>query len=667
MHGETFGPYRLLGPLGRGGMGEVFRAWDTGHERVVALKLLAPHLAADDGYRARFQREARLSARLRGPHVVPIHRYGEIDGRLFLDMRLVEGEDLASRLARWGPLPVPTALSVVAQVAEALDAAHADGLVHRDVKPSNVLLTGAPADPFVYLVDFGIARSSRDGGGITQTGTAIGSYEYMAPERFVTGQDVDPRVDVYALACVLYECLTGTRAFPSTGLPAAYHAHLHTEPPPLWARRSDVPPALDGVLRRALARDPARRTPTAGGFAAEARQAVSAPAAGPAAASASQPVPRPVPRPTTSGPVPTSWSVPVATPAAGAPVSEPETRQVAPPTPTPVPAPAFRSATPLLQPAPRMPAAPSPAPASPSPAPASAPAAPARAPLSPAAPSPAPVAGRPGPSSAGPAQPPSRPAPWAALLARRARGGRADPAPQHAPAPQYAGPPGYAAAPRSATAPPRYAAAPRSATAPPRYAAPPPYRPPGPAAGPPAGPAPARAPSRVRPVLAALLAGLFVALVAAVDRADGQYPLGIAVGFGLTALAGEVLLGLTLGVRDALDRAGGLLWVLGAVAVGTLVLAEQGAGSSLAGPAAFAVAQGADLVVWRLVRPGLGWRAALAASNLVGAVAYTTVQVAAGATGEMGGVFLATAVTTALTWAAAEVLRPVVPRRWRRR
>jgi hypothetical protein len=164
-----------------------------------------------------------------------------------------------------------------------------------------------------------------------------------------------------------------------------------------------------------------------------------------------------------------------------------------------------------------------------------------------------------------------------------------------------------------------------------------------------------------------VLAAGFVALVATMDRADADHPLGIAVGFGLTALASEVLLGLALGVRDGLDRAGGLPWVLGALAVGTLLLTvAEGPGGSLAGPAAFAGAQVADLVVWRLVRPGLGWRAALVASNLVGAVAYTTVHVAAGATGEMGGVVLATAATTGATWVVAEVLRPLLPRRWRR-
>ncbi len=577
MQGETFGPYRLLGPLGRGGMGEVHRAWDTEHERVVALKLLAPHLAADDGYRARFQREARLTARLRGPHVVPIHRYGEIDGRLFLDMRLVEGEDLASRLARWGPLPVPTALSVVGQLAEALDAAHADGLVHRDVKPSNVLLTGRPDDPFVYLVDFGIARSSQDGVAITQTGTAIGSYEYMAPERFVTGHDVDPRVDVYALACVLYECLTGMRAFPCTGLPAAYHAHLHTEPAPLWVRRTDVPPALDGVLRRGLAKDPARRTPTAGQLVAEAHRAVAPPSTTllPRPGQTSVPLPQ---APARAAPVP---ALPVPAPVRPSPV---------PPSPVP---PSPRSPTPLLQPAPRVSAPPAPQ---------------AR---------PAPAAVR---------QPVARPAPAAAR--------QQVPVP-HRPAPFPA------AVPDGAWRAP-YGPPPGPAPAPP---------------GPPAGR------NRRRPVLAVLLAGVFVALVASMAGADARYPVGVAVGFGLTALAGEVLLGLALGVRDGLDRAGGLAWVLGALAVGTLVLAEQEAGVM---PAAFVGAVVADTVVWHLVRPGLGWRAALVASNLVGAVACTTVQVAAGATGEMGGVFLATAATTVVTWVAAEVLRPLLPRRWRR-
>ena len=157
---ERFGPYELLRVVGRGGMGEVFEARDTEHDRVVALKRLAAEAAGDDEYQRRFRREARLVARLRSPHVIPIHRYGEIDGQLFLDMRLVGGADLEQVLQTEGRLAPARAVAIVEQVASALDAAHHAGLVHRDVKPSNVLIDdGVGAHDFVYLVDFGITRS----------------------------------------------------------------------------------------------------------------------------------------------------------------------------------------------------------------------------------------------------------------------------------------------------------------------------------------------------------------------------------------------------------------------------------------------------------------------------------------------------------------------------
>jgi len=274
---EQFGDYRLEAMLGRGGMGEVYRAYDTRHDRVVALKVLSTELAADRSYRERFRREAHLCARLNEPHIVPIHRYGEIDGRLFLDMRLVPGRDLAQVLEAEGTLPPQRAVSIVGQVARALDAAHADGLVHRDVKPSNIRLTEED-DDFAYLLDFGIARSltDADGPALTMTGAALGSVDYMAPERFLE-QPLDERVDVYSLACVLYECLTGRRPFTGDGLAAMMYAHLRVDAPAPSTVQRAVPRALDDVVRKGLAKEPDERYATAGALASAARKAVSAP------------------------------------------------------------------------------------------------------------------------------------------------------------------------------------------------------------------------------------------------------------------------------------------------------------------------------------------------------------------------------------------------------
>jgi serine/threonine protein kinase len=274
---EQFGDYRLEAMLGRGGMGEVYRAYDTRHDRVVALKVLSSELAADRSYRERFRREAHLCARLNEPHIVPIHRYGEIDGRLFLDMRLVPGRDLAQVLEAEGTLPPQRAVSIVGQVARALDAAHADGLVHRDVKPSNIRLTEED-DDFAYLLDFGIARSltDADGPALTMTGAALGSVDYMAPERFLE-QPLDERVDVYSLACVLYECLTGRRPFVGDGLATLMYAHLRVDAPAPSTVQRAVPRSLDDVVKKGLAKDPDERYATAGALASAARKAMNAP------------------------------------------------------------------------------------------------------------------------------------------------------------------------------------------------------------------------------------------------------------------------------------------------------------------------------------------------------------------------------------------------------
>lgn len=248
---QEFGPYQLLDLLGRGGMGEVYRAFDSSTNRVVALKLLPAHLASDEQFRQRFLREAQIAAGLNEAHVVPIHRYGEIDGRLYVDMRLIEGQDLSAVLEH-GPLHPERALYILDQVAAALDAAHRAGLVHRDVKPSNILLTDRD---FAYLIDFGIARAIDDTG-LTGTGQAIGSFGYMAPERFETGP-TDSRADVYALTCVLYECLTGLKVF-GTGSAAQLLASHMSAPPP---RPSAVglPASLDDVVATGMAKDPAMR------------------------------------------------------------------------------------------------------------------------------------------------------------------------------------------------------------------------------------------------------------------------------------------------------------------------------------------------------------------------------------------------------------------------
>jgi serine/threonine protein kinase, bacterial len=262
--GTELGPYRLGPVLGKGGMGEVYRAWDTRRGRWVALKLLSPRYGADPAYRRRFRREAEAAADLREPHVVPVHDFGEIDGQLFLDMRLIDGTDLGTVLVE-GPLAPPRAIDLITQVAAALDAAHAAGLVHRDVKPSNVLV--GPGD-FAHLADFGIARST---GSETAEGSVIGTMAYMAPER-LRAEPADARSDVYSLACLLHECLTGSPPFVADDPSALVDAHLRLPPPALTD--DTIPPALRRVIARGMAKEPGDRPAGAGVFAAEARAAL---------------------------------------------------------------------------------------------------------------------------------------------------------------------------------------------------------------------------------------------------------------------------------------------------------------------------------------------------------------------------------------------------------
>ncbi|ARG71753.1 serine/threonine protein kinase [Mycobacterium kansasii] len=269
--GTSFGRYRLVELLGRGGMGEVWRAYDTVTDRVVAVKILPAEISDDQVFQQRFRREAHAAARLSNPHLIPIHTYGEINGRLFVDMRLIEGRDLQSVLSR-GPLPPMRAVRIIEQVAKALHAAHRDGLLHRDVKPSNILLD---ADDFAYLIDFGIARAAGELG-LTTVGDVIGTCHYMAPERLSMGQ-VDARSDIYSLACVLYECLTAQPPFPGD-IEEQITSHLETPPPRPSSINPGLPVKLDMVIAKGMAKNPRDRYETAVELARAAHDALTTPA-----------------------------------------------------------------------------------------------------------------------------------------------------------------------------------------------------------------------------------------------------------------------------------------------------------------------------------------------------------------------------------------------------
>jgi predicted Ser/Thr protein kinase len=271
VEGTPFGRYQLIELLGRGGMGEVWRAHDTEIDRVVALKMLLPHFAQDPEFVTRFRREARAAARLDDPHVVPIHEVGEIDGRLYVTMRLINGVDLHTVLND-GPLDARRAVYVVEQIASALHSAHQAGLVHRDVKPSNILLA---QNDFAYLIDFGIARATGETG-LTSVGSTLGTWSYMAPERFGDGE-IGPSCDVYALACVLYECLTGELPFPGTTLEQIAVGHMVMPPPKPSEDRDTVPTALDDVIATGLAKLPTDRYQSTVAMAAAARNAITDP------------------------------------------------------------------------------------------------------------------------------------------------------------------------------------------------------------------------------------------------------------------------------------------------------------------------------------------------------------------------------------------------------
>jgi YVTN family beta-propeller protein len=262
--------YRIEALLGRGGMGVVYRAYDSRLKRNVALKLVAPELSGDERFRARFLSETELAASLEHPNVVPIHDAGEVEGQLYLAMRYVEGSDLKTRLHEEGMLAPPRALAICAQIAAALDAAHERGLVHRDVKPSNVLLD---ADEHVYLADFGLTRRLAEPDIPAGPGLSLGTPAYVSPEQ-IEGGEVDGRADLYSLGCLLYECLTRAAPFPRDSELAVLWAHLQEQPPKPSERNPELPEALDPVIARALAKNPHDRYAGSAELVAAAREAL---------------------------------------------------------------------------------------------------------------------------------------------------------------------------------------------------------------------------------------------------------------------------------------------------------------------------------------------------------------------------------------------------------
>jgi serine/threonine protein kinase len=275
MQDKPFGRYILRDLLGQGGMGQVYRAFDTATRREVALKLL-PEQAADDlANRRRFEREAYAAASLNEPHIVPIFDFGAVDSRLYLAMQLVDGTDIGTLLTRNGPFSPEMSVSVIEQIASALDTAHAANVIHRDVKPSNILLTRRN---FAYLIDFGIARAI-DSSTLTGTGRTVGTLAYMAPERLTSGR-LDAASDIYSLACVLHECLTGSRPFPGNSLEQQVSGHLKSPPPRPSVVRPGIPQAFDAVVARGMAKNPVERFDTAGELGEAARAALSSASAG---------------------------------------------------------------------------------------------------------------------------------------------------------------------------------------------------------------------------------------------------------------------------------------------------------------------------------------------------------------------------------------------------
>lgn len=272
--GDQFAGYRIERRLGRGGMGILYLALEPGLQRQVALKLIAPEAASDDVFARRFAEESRIAASIEHPNVVPIYAAGDEGGVPWIAMRYVAGSDLNRRIAREGRLEPAEAVALIAQIGNGLDAIHAAGLIHRDVKPANVLLSGEEASAHAYITDFGVARNVATESGLTQTGRFVGTLDYVAPEQ-ISGEPIDARVDVYALGCLLFKLLTGEVPFPREGEAARLYAHLNDPPPAPSLYAPATPMALDDVVVRAMSKPPGDRYPSAGDLGRAAQAALS--------------------------------------------------------------------------------------------------------------------------------------------------------------------------------------------------------------------------------------------------------------------------------------------------------------------------------------------------------------------------------------------------------
>ncbi len=273
--GDQVAGYVIDSYVARGGMAVVYRARDTGLGRFVALKLIAPELAENEKFRMRFIRESEMAAAIDHPNILPIYAAGEAQGMLYIAMRYVDGEDLGAILASRGALSPDVVLPLFTQVAAALDTAHTHGLVHRDVKPGNILVARSrdeAGESHVYLTDFGLTKRSSSLSGLTTAGHFMGTIAYVAPEQ-IAGRSVDSRADVYAMGCILYEALAGVPPFQRDDDAAMLWAHMSDHPESLTSLRPELPAEIDGVLSRAMAKSPDERTPSCRAVISELRSA----------------------------------------------------------------------------------------------------------------------------------------------------------------------------------------------------------------------------------------------------------------------------------------------------------------------------------------------------------------------------------------------------------